>query len=151
MRSRDEIAALIPHQGLMCLWESVTEWDEARIVARSDGHRDPAHPLREGARLDAVHLCEYGAQLMAVHGGLLAQARGERARPGVLVALRAIELRAARIDELPGALEGRARQLAASDGSGQYQFEIFHADELLASGRAAVMARAEDDTARSRA
>jgi len=144
MHSRDEIAALIPHQGLMCLWESVLEWGPANIVARSDGHRDPAHPLREGARLDAVHLCEYGAQLMAVHGGLLARANGGRARPGVLVALRGVELRAARIDELPGALEGRARQLAATDESWQYEFEIFHAGDLLASGRAAVMARGEN-------
>lgn len=142
MRSREEIAALIPHQGLMCLWESVAAWDEDGILARSDGHRDPAHPLRGDAGLHAVHLCEYGAQLMAVHGGLLARARGGRARPGVLVALRGVELRAARIDDLPGALEGRARKLIAGEDSWQYEFEIFHAGELLASGRAAVMARA---------
>lgn len=67
MRSREAIAALIPHQGLMCLWQEVLEWDLERIVARSEGHRDPAHPLREGGRLHALHLCEYGAQLMAVH------------------------------------------------------------------------------------
>lgn len=141
MRSREDIAALIPHQGLMCLWQSVIEWDEDGIVARSDGHREPAHPLRSGAILHAVHLCEYGAQLMAVHGGLLARAHGGRARPGVLVALRGVELRAARIDDLPGALEGRARKLIASEDSWQYAFEIFHAGDLLASGRAAVMAR----------
>ncbi|ALN60313.1 phosphotransferase family protein [Lysobacter enzymogenes] len=152
MRSREAIAALIPHQGLMCLWEEVLEWDPERIVARSEGHRDPAHPLRERGRLHALHLCEYGAQLMAVHGGLLARAHGGRARPGVLVALRGVELRAARIDDLPGALEGRARQLAAGEGSWQYEFEVLHAGELLASGRAAVMAREQetvDDHARA--
>lgn len=141
LRSREDIAALIPHQGLMCLWESVTEWDDDGLVARSDGHRDPAHPLRAGARLHAVHLCEYGAQLMAVHGGLLARAYGGRARAGVLVALRGVELRALRIDDLPGALEGRARKLMAGEDSWQYEFEILHAGEPLASGRAAVMAR----------
>lgn len=141
MQTREAIAALIPHQGLMCLWESVPEWDEDRILARSDGHRDPAHPLRGGDGLHAVHLCEYGAQLMAVHGGLLARAHGGRAKAGVLVALRGVELRAARIDDLPGTLEGRARKLIATDDSWQYEFEIFHAGELLATGRAAVMAR----------
>lgn len=141
MRSREAIAALIPHQGLMCLWQEVLEWDEDSIVARSDGHRDPAHPLRSGERLRAVHLCEYGAQLMAVHGGLVA--RGGPARPGVLVALRGVELRVARIDDLPGALEGRARKLIAGDDGWQYQFEIFHAGRPLASGRAAVITRAD--------
>src|SRR5688572_6435242 len=72
MHTHETIAALIPHQGLMCLWEEVVEWDEERIVVRSRGHRDPAHPLRSGDQLHAVHLCEYGAQTMAVHGGLLA-------------------------------------------------------------------------------
>jgi len=143
MRTREAIAALIPHQGLMCLWEEVVEWDEERIVARSGGHRDPAHPLRSGERLHAVHLCEYGAQLMAVHGGLLAARAGGAARPGVLVALRGVRLRLARIDDLPGALEGRARPLAAGVDSWQYEFEILHQGELIASGRAAVMARSD--------
>ncbi|QWP79265.1 phosphotransferase [Lysobacter sp. K5869] len=141
MQTRAAIAELIPHQGLMCLWDAVPEWDDERILARSGGHRDPAHPLRSGERLHAVHLCEYGAQLMAVHGGLLARAHGGRAKPGVLVALRGVELRAARIDDLPGELEGRARKLIATDDSWQYEFEISHAGEVLASGRAAVMAR----------
>lgn len=144
MQTREAIAALIPHQGLMCLWEEVADWDEDRIVARSGGHRDPSHPLRRGARLHAVHLCEYGAQLMAVHGGLLARAGGGRAKPGVLVALRGVELHAARIDDLPGALEGRARKLAAGLDSWQYEFEVVHAGRVLASGRAAVMARGQD-------
>ncbi len=146
MQRREDIAALIPHQGLMCLWEQVLEWDSRSIALRSHGHRDPAHPLRSGGRLHAVHLCEYGAQSMAVHGGLLARASGGRARPGLLVALRGVELAVARIDDLPGALECRAEQLAASEGSWQYAFQVRHvvagqADALLAEGRAAVMAR----------
>ncbi|MGD3145353.1 phosphotransferase, partial [Xanthomonas oryzae pv. oryzicola] len=27
MQGRDAIATLIPHQGSMCLWEDVIEWD----------------------------------------------------------------------------------------------------------------------------
>src|SRR5262245_2579269 len=119
MRTREAIAALIPHQGLMCLWEEVLEWDEQRIVLRSHGHRDPRHPLRSGDRLHAVHLCEYGAQTMAVHGGLLASRHGAVARPGVLVALRGVQLQVARIDDLPDALEGIARKLVDTGESWQ--------------------------------
>jgi predicted hotdog family 3-hydroxylacyl-ACP dehydratase len=141
MRTREAIAALIPHQGLMCLWEEVVEWDEERIVLRSHGHRDPAHPLRHGGLLHAVHLCEYGAQAMAVHGGLLARRHGGAARPGVLVALRGVQLQLARIDDLPGAIEGRAHKLIDTGESWQYEFELHHAGVPIAQGRAAVMAR----------
>lgn len=141
MRTREAIAALIPHQGLMCLWQEVLEWDEERIVLRSDGHRDPAHPLRHAQRLHAVHLCEYGAQTMAVHGGLLAAREGAPVKPGVLVALRGVQLRVARIDDLPGPLQGIARRLIDTGESWQYEFEIHHAGDCIAQGRAAVMAR----------
>lgn len=136
---RDAIEAMIPHEGAMCLWDAVRDWDARRIVLRADNHRDPAHPLRAGGRLRAVHLCEYGAQAMAVHGGLRARAGGDVMRPGMLVALRGIALRVARIDDLPGALEGEAEMLAESDASQQYAFVIRHAGEVIAEGRAAVM------------
>ena len=88
----------------MCLWDEVIEWTPQRIHLRARNHRDPAHPLRSGDQLRAIHLCEYGAQAMAVHGGLRAQAAGGVAKPGLLVALRAVQLHVARIDDLPGAL-----------------------------------------------
>ncbi|HEY4555916.1 MAG TPA: phosphotransferase, partial [Lysobacter sp.] len=86
-----------------------------------------------------VHLCEYGAQAMAVHGGLRAQAAGGRARAGLLVALRGVQLHVARIDTLPGALECEASVLVESDSGWQYAFVIRHAGEVLAEGRAAVL------------
>lgn len=136
---RAAIRALVPHAGAMCLWDAVAHWDGSGIRLRAEGHRDPAHPLRSGGRLRAVHLCEYGAQAMAVHGGLRAQSSGGAARPGVLVALRAVALHVERIDDLPGALECEARMLAEGADSQQYSFRIEHAGELLAEGRAAVM------------
>jgi predicted hotdog family 3-hydroxylacyl-ACP dehydratase len=137
--ARDAIAALIPHQGTMCLWDEVVDWDAQRITLRAHNHRDTAHPLRSHDQLRAVHLCEYGAQAMAVHGGLRAQVRGDVAKPGMLVALRGVELHVARIDDLPGALECEAELLADGDASQQYAFRIHHAGTLLAEGRAAVM------------
>lgn len=139
MPSRDGIAALIPHQGAMCLWDEVVDWDAAGIRLRTHGHRDAAHPLRSDGRLRAVHLCEYGAQAMAVHGGLRARAAGSAARPGMLVALRGLSLHVARIDDLPGPLECEAKALVEGEGSQQYAFRITHAGVLLAEGRAAVV------------
>ena len=139
MSGRAAIEALVTHAGTMCLWDEVVSWDGDRIVLRADNHRDPAHPLRSGGRLRALHLCEYGAQAMAVHGGLRARAGGGVARPGLLVALRGVVLHVDRIDDLPGPLEGMAEQLAHSPDSQQYAFRISHAGTLLAEGRAAVM------------
>jgi predicted hotdog family 3-hydroxylacyl-ACP dehydratase len=139
MISRDEILALIPHQGTMCLWDEVLYWDAQRIRLRARNHRDPAHPLRSNDRLRAIHLCEYGAQAMAVHGGLRARGSGGVARPGMLVALRGVHLHVARIDDLPRALECEAEVLVEAESSQQYGFRIHHAGTLLAEGRAAVM------------
>lgn len=139
MITRAEILALIPHQGAMCLWDEVIAWDPQRIRLRAQNHRDAAHPLRSHGMLRAVHLCEYGAQAMAVHGGLRAREAGGAARPGVLVALRNVELYVERIDDLPGALDCEAEVLVEAEASQQYVFRVTHAGSLLAEGRAAVM------------
>ena len=138
---RAEIETLVPHAGAMCLWDEAIAWDDQRVVVRARNHRHPAHPLRSGGMLRAVHLCEYGAQAMAVHGGLLARRTGGTAPPGMLVALRDVVLHVARIDDLPGALEGEAEALALSATGQQYAFRISHAGVLLAEGRAAVVLR----------
>ena len=143
MLSREAIEALVPHAGGMCLWDEVLDWNGDTIRLRARNHRDAAHPLRSDGRLRAIHLCEYGAQAMAVHGGLLAQQAGGVAAPGMLVALRGVELHVARIDDLPGPIECEARLLAAGEASQQYAFRITHADALLAEGRAAVMLQPE--------
>ena len=46
MLGREAIAALIPHQGAMCLLERVIEWDKDRIVLATSTHRAPDNPLR---------------------------------------------------------------------------------------------------------
>ncbi len=139
MIGREAILGLVPHQGSMCLWDGVVGWDAAGVRLRTAGHRAADHPLRSGGRVRALHLCEYGAQAMAVHGGLRARAGGGAARPGMLVALRGVTLHVARIDDLAGDLEGEARVLVEADGSQQYAFAIRHAGVLLAEGRAAVI------------
>lgn len=140
MLNRDEILALVPHQGDMCLWDRVDAWDDAHIRLSTASHRRADHPLRADGRLRAVHLCEYGAQAMAVHGGVLA--RGGAARAGMLVALRGVALHVGRIDDLQDALVCEADLLAAGAASQQYAFRILCGERLLAEGRAAVILQA---------
>lgn len=134
---------LIPHRGAMSLLDTVVAWDDMRIHLTTDSHRHADNPLRSEGMLRAVHLCEYGAQAMAVHGGLLAQRDGAVAASGLLVSLRAVQLHVARIDDLPGVLDVHAEKLLDSGTSWQYAFRIEHENRLLAEGRAAVIAHAQ--------
>jgi predicted hotdog family 3-hydroxylacyl-ACP dehydratase len=141
MIDRDAIAALIPHQGEMCLLDHVIEWNTDHIVLTTATHRSPSNPLRLDGRLRAIHLCEYGAQAMAVHGGLCAQAEGRRAQPGFLVSLRDVSLHIDFIEHLSGDLRVTAHRLLQTATSWQYSFSIEHEGAPLATGRAAIMAR----------
>ncbi|WP_395679584.1 phosphotransferase [Dokdonella sp.] len=136
---KSDWAKLIPHAGSMCLLDEVVAWDATSIHARTQSHGAIDNPLRSDDRLRALHLCEYGAQAMAVHGGLLARAAGGTAAPGYLVSLRDVDLRVARVDDLAGLLDVHAERLLGGEGSWQYAFRVEHAGALIASGRAAVI------------
>jgi predicted hotdog family 3-hydroxylacyl-ACP dehydratase len=138
---RDVIAQLIPHQGCMSLLERVLRWDSTSIDAVATSQRSAEHPLRTNGQLRAVHLCEYGAQAAALHGGLVAQAAGAVAAPGYLVSLRDVALACRRIDDLAGELVIRAELLLQDSGSWQYQFAASHDGAKLATGRLAIIRR----------
>ena len=132
-----DIAALIQHQGGMCLLEDVIEWDVTHIVLTTDTHRSLDNPLRVDDKLRAVHLCEYGAQAMAVHGAL--KASPNHAPPGMLVSLRSVTFAREYIHDLAGLLRVEAVCLQATESSQQYSFRITHDDQIVAEGRAAVL------------
>jgi predicted exporter/predicted hotdog family 3-hydroxylacyl-ACP dehydratase len=134
------IASLIPQQGAMCLLERIVAWDERRVVLETDTHRSQSNPLRVADKLRAIHLCEYGAQAMAVHGALRTDAR--TAADGMLVAIRSVTFTRDWIQDLPSSLRVEAECLQQDSSSLQYSFRITHDDELLAEGRAAVMLEA---------
>lgn len=136
--SREQIAALIPHQGSMCLLDEVSEATADAIVCVARSYTSPKNPLRRDGRLSAVALCEYGAQAMAVHGGMTARATGRSPPSGWLVALRDVQLRVASVDA-DGVLEVEARRLAESEAVWQYEFAVARAGQVLATGRATVM------------
>jgi predicted hotdog family 3-hydroxylacyl-ACP dehydratase len=132
------VASLIPHTGEMSLLERVVRWDDDSVTLTTTTHRNPNHPLADNGRLRSIHLCEYGAQAMAVHGGLRARARGQRVQPGMLVSLKDVALYCDSIHELEGELLIEARQLHGHDAAWQYEFRASHEGRLLAQGRAII-------------
>ena len=136
---------LIPHAGSMCLLDEVVGWDETRLHAWSESHLRADNPLRADGMLHVVNLCEYAAQAMAVHGALREREAGGLARPGFLVALREVELKVERIDDLPGTLQVHVECLIAMADSLQYAFRVEHDGDVLASGRAAVMLQGREE------
>ena len=138
---RELIAELIPHQGTMSLLDRVASWNESHILALTTTHLALDHPLRSNGCLRAVHLCEYGAQAAALHGGLVARAAGTVAEPGYLVSLRDVTLNCSRIDDLAGELRIGAELLLQDSGSWQYRFTASHEAAILASGRLAIIRR----------
>lgn len=140
MLPKTDWAHLIPHAGAMCLLDAVHSWDETHIHAVSAGHARADNPLRGPHGLHAVHLAEYGAQAMAVHGALRERAAGvETVKPGRLVSLRDVQLFEEYVDALDGELDVRAECLYADASGAQYAFRVEHRGRLLASGRAAVI------------
>jgi predicted hotdog family 3-hydroxylacyl-ACP dehydratase len=123
----------------MCLLERVLDWDEDGIRLATTTHRSLENPLRSEGRLRSIHLCEYGAQAMAVHGALRSQAQNKKPAPGVLVSLRSVSFSRDYIEDLDGELIVDAHCLQASEMSLQYNFRVTHNDVALAEGRAAVM------------
>lgn len=136
--SKAEIAARIPHQGTMCLLDSVTAWDDSHIVCSASSHRALDNPLRAQGRLGAACGVEYAAQAMAVHGALLNEAAG-RPRVGYLASVRQLQLLLPRLDLLDADLSIRAERLTGDANNILYQFSVAAGAQLVLTGRAAVV------------
>ena len=139
----DQIAALVPHQGTMCLLARVDAWDTQGIVCHATNHRDTEHPLRTRSGLLSSCLIEYAAQAMALHGVL----RGGRAtlvsQPGLLAAARQVKLGLLNLDDLPLLKTDELRIEAACQAADErqllYSFTARHGATQLASGRITVV------------
>jgi predicted hotdog family 3-hydroxylacyl-ACP dehydratase len=132
------IASRIPHDGRMCLLHEVAAWDANSIDCRARSHRDPANPLRSRSQLSAVHGIEYAAQAMALHGALLGGDDAAAPRPGYIGAVRALELHAARLDDVAEDLAVRAERLIGDASHVLYSFSIRAGPRLLLEGRISV-------------
>ena len=104
MIQREEIEALIPHSGRMCLIDKVLDWDEASINCSTQSHTRADNPLRKDAKLGAVHLLEYGAQAMAIHGALLAKSEGKVLATALLAGAKNVQFYVQRLDDVAAEL-----------------------------------------------
>src|SRR5215471_17278287 len=122
--NKAEIRTLIPHSGLMCLLDEVTQWDDRSITCVTNTHRDPANPLRRDGRLSALHAFEYGAQAAAIHGGLRARSVKAIAPPGYLAALRDAHLHVASLDDIRSPLQVSATCLFGDGANTVYACRV---------------------------
>lgn len=137
---REELCGLIPHGTGMCLLDAVTYWDSDKIICRSDSHRDPSNPLLADFGLPAVCALEYGAQAMAVHGGLLARAEGRTAPPGWLASVKDATFSVARLDTLPGTLLVEAQRKMSGAAGFVYDISVTAGGPSIAAARVVVAA-----------
>lgn len=137
--SAAEIARLIPHQGRMCLLDSVLACSPERITCRARGPIAADHPLRSPQGLLSPVGIEYAAQAMALHGALNAKP-GVDGRPGFLASARGVRLHVARLDDVVGALIVQVDHLAGDERQAMYRFALHdEAGRPLLDGRATVV------------
>jgi len=145
---RAGIAALIPHQGAMCLLARLDAWSEQQIRCAATNHRDAAHPLRTRRGLLATAAIEYAAQAMALHGALVGRAHGTPPAPGYLASARGVHCSVLRLDDLPAPSDApdelriEATRQAGDARQILYAFTLHHGGQQLAAGRAAVVLNA---------
>lgn len=138
--TRSAWEAFIPHAGAMALIDAVVSWNDTTIHAIGERHTPKEHPLRSASGLHVVHLIEYGAQATAVHGALLAKARGEAMmRAGRLVSLRDVQCAVEYVDLSDGRVDIHAERFHADERGAQYTFKVEQNGKSYASGRVTVM------------
>ncbi len=137
---RDSFEPLIPHSGSMCLLDRVVAWKEDMLWAESSTHLRADNPLRQDGRIRAVHAIEYGAQGMAVHGGLLARATGEPLQGGYLAAIREARFHCRYLHDLDEPLSVSVWREYAQAGNLIYRFEVVAGLSPVADGKAIVVA-----------
>jgi len=131
-----DFAALIPHCGTMSLIDQVESWTDNSIYCTTESHLLENNPLRFNNQLSAIHLIEYGAQAMAIHGGLLSG----HCSPGYLAAIRAAHLHIDILDTVKTTLHIKAQaELNIANGA-VYALTIFdNNNHLLLDARATVI------------
>jgi predicted hotdog family 3-hydroxylacyl-ACP dehydratase len=136
--SKAALCRLIPHQGKMCLLDTVERWDDTSILCTTASHRDATNPLRRDNHLEAICGLEYAAQAMAVHVGLLQQGKERRLAVGYLGAVKNLMLRATRLNDVKGDLTVQATRLVGEVGSFIYTFRVSAGRQELLDGRASI-------------
>jgi predicted hotdog family 3-hydroxylacyl-ACP dehydratase len=136
---REIILGLIPHAGAMCLLDDVEHWDETGITCRSARYAAADNPMRRpDGSLGSACGIEIALQAMALHGRLSAPAES-LPRPGFLVSLREVRLRASDFRPDVGPLTISARLLLGDARGASYSFTVMAGEDEWLSGRATVL------------
>ncbi|MBL4692749.1 MAG: hypothetical protein JKY92_05410 [Magnetovibrio sp.] len=119
MNDRSKIADLIPHGGDMVLLQNIIDFSDDHVITSTLSHLDLKNPLRFQGRLTAFAGVEYGAQAMAVYGGLTG---GNTA--GYLSTLSNITFHVQYLDDVQGALTVEADKTLSNGQVMAYDFRI---------------------------
>ena len=142
---KDEIRELIPHAGQMCLLEKVIEWDDNRIVCSGDTHQNSDNPLRNDQGLPITALIEYGAQAMAIHGGIMAKKENRKIQSGYIATLRNVSITSvADASRIKTSLRVEAIKKMSSGGNMIYTFTVDTDQQRLICGQATVISVSEN-------
>ena len=136
--TKSELTAFLPHDGAMCLIDRVDSWDDSTIRCHAGSHRDPANPLRRGARLDAITGLEYAAQAIGLHVGLRNRIRSGDGLIGYIGSLRDVVFRVDRLDDCQTELTIEATRLFADEHRFMYRFAVSSGNSEVVRGRAAM-------------
>ncbi len=140
--TKQDISGLIPHADAMRLIDFVSRWDQTNIICQSDSHQDLNNPLRNNNQLSTSTLIEYGAQAMAIHGGLIARQNGLNLVQGYIAVLRDITFfKNTDISKIKNTLEIKSEKIMSSGGNMVYSFSVKSKEIELISGRATVIAK----------
>lgn len=137
--TKPDIEALIPHAGGMCLLEQVLSYTDEEIICRTQSHLEVGNPLKTDGKLSKMHLIEYGAQAIAVHGGLMARSLATVApKLGYIATVKAVKWGI--FDPLTEFLEVTATAIMADEMSKLYTFCVTDAElRKVCSGRVMVI------------
>ena len=140
MIEHNELCSLIPHSFDMCLLGRVESWDEDQIICYSNSHLSLSNPLRREQTLSSIHLLEYAAQAMAVHGSLHGRKKRIEITEGYLASLRDVNIHLCELSDVKTELRIDAKKILSQDGNMIYTFSVSSPETELASGRATVVA-----------
>ena len=137
--AHEQIMAMIPHAGAMCLLDEVLEWDTSTLHGLSHRFCNADNPMRRpNGVLGMACAVELAAQAMAVHAGLVA-GPDHPPTPGYLLALREVRLARATLDATLAPLGVIATRQMASGQGASYSFVVSSHGAEIVTGRATVL------------
>ena len=135
LMNKQQLCQLIPHDGNMCLLDSVDSWDAQQINCSTESHLLADNPLRDHSRLASVNAIEYGAQAVAIHSRLTSDESNPASRSGFLVQIKNLNFQDCDLTTLAGALSVQAQQIHCDSSSLLYTITVIHDQDQIMSGR----------------